>query len=108
MRCRFLSYTVADGHMLACRGTNCAHVPQRTRSADEMRRSRDELRNLAAKLHGAREEERAHIARELHDEVGQTLTSLKLELLRTVKLLQRLKIPRSALDRVQSLIGLTE
>jgi signal transduction histidine kinase len=73
-----------------------------------MRRSRDELRNLAAKLQAAREEERAHIARELHDEVGQTLTSLKLELLRTVKVLQRSKIPRPALDRVQSLIGLTE
>ena len=36
------------------------------------------LRELAARQHTAREEERKHIARELHDELGQFLTALRM------------------------------
>ena len=39
-----------------------------------------QLRELAAYLQNAREEERAAIARELHDEFGQALTALKIDL----------------------------
>ncbi|HET9360032.1 MAG TPA: sensor histidine kinase [Vicinamibacterales bacterium] len=42
--------------------------------------SRDQLRALAARLESQRESERAQIAREIHDELGQTLTSLQLGL----------------------------
>ncbi len=43
----------------------------------ELQRSREQLRSLAAKLEAVREEERTYIARELHDELGQSLTGLK-------------------------------
>ena len=46
----------------------------------ELRSSRQQLRNLAAHLQSVREEERASIARELHDEMGQALTALKMDL----------------------------
>lgn len=39
-----------------------------------------QLRALAARLQTIREEERTHIARELHDELGQALTALKMDL----------------------------
>lgn len=41
--------------------------------------SRGQLRELSAHLESVREEEKARIAREVHDELGQMLTVLKLE-----------------------------
>ncbi len=46
----------------------------------DLNRSNEQLRNLAAHLQSVREEERAKIAREIHDEFGQTLSALKMEL----------------------------
>jgi signal transduction histidine kinase len=54
------------------------------RRAEEHRRriekSEAERRRLSAELVRAQEEERKHISRELHDEVGQTLTALTIEI----------------------------
>lgn len=44
-----------------------------------LRVSREELRKLAGHLQDVRESERAHIAREIHDELGQYLTGLKMD-----------------------------
>lgn len=46
----------------------------------ELRQSREELRNLSAHIQSALEEERQNIAREIHDELGQTLSKLKLDI----------------------------
>ncbi|AXA04500.1 sensory box protein [Pseudomonas aeruginosa] len=45
----------------------------------ELGESRAQLRELSAHLESVREEEKARIAREVHDELGQVLTVLKLE-----------------------------
>jgi signal transduction histidine kinase len=47
--------------------------------SERLRESEDKLRRLAAHLISVREEERAHIAREIHDELGQVLTGIKME-----------------------------
>lgn len=55
-------------------------ITERKRGEEEIRRSREELRSLAAHGEKVREEERTRIAREIHDELGQMLTGLKMDL----------------------------
>jgi signal transduction histidine kinase len=50
------------------------------RAEDELTESRRQLRELASHLEAAREEERATLARELHDIVGQAFTALMLDI----------------------------
>ncbi len=55
-------------------------ISNRKRSEIQLKESRDRLRELSVYLQNIREKERSHIAREIHDELGQMLTALKLEL----------------------------
>jgi signal transduction histidine kinase len=52
----------------------------RERAEEDLRHSHGQLRALTGRLQSVREEERTHIAREVHDELGQALTGLKLDL----------------------------
>ncbi|MCI0446776.1 PAS domain S-box protein [bacterium] len=55
-------------------------VTDRKRADEQLRSSREQLRALSAHLQFIREEERSRIAREVHDELGQVLTALKMDL----------------------------
>lgn len=52
----------------------------------ELTHSRQRLRELAAQTEGLREEERKYIAREVHDELGQLLTALRMDIAMLVPL----------------------
>jgi two-component system sensor histidine kinase UhpB len=54
-------------------------ITERKRSENAMVESREQLSRLSASLQTVREEEKARIARELHDELGQSLTGLKMD-----------------------------
>jgi PAS domain S-box-containing protein len=54
-------------------------VTERRRAEEELRRSREQLSDLSAHLEWVREEERARIAGEIHDELGQALTALRMD-----------------------------
>src|SRR5256714_12643220 len=53
---------------------------QHRRAEEQLRESHEQLRALSVYLQTVREEERTRIAREVHDELGQALTSCKLDL----------------------------
>jgi len=83
-------------------------ITERKRAEEELERSRQQMRNLSAHLQSVREKERTHIARELHDELGQLLTALNMDII----LLDR-KVPaehrdlRERIKAMSDLVGLT-
>jgi PAS domain S-box-containing protein len=58
---------------------NLRDVTERHHYEEQLRISHDQQRQLAARVESAREEERARISREVHDEFGQMLSVLKLD-----------------------------
>lgn len=54
-------------------------ISERKKSEQELMQSHGRLRDLASHLQVVREEERVLIAREIHDELGQALTALKMD-----------------------------
>ncbi|MDP1611692.1 MAG: PAS domain S-box protein [Sulfuritalea sp.] len=88
-------------------------ITERKRNEDELRQQRQQLvesetrlRELAEFLQTVREEERARIARELHDEMGQALTALRLDLGWLRNKCQPLGMPTA--ERVGSALGVVE
>ena len=55
-------------------------ITERRRAEQEIERSQQELRGLSKAANEALEAERRRTARELHDELGQSLTALKMDL----------------------------
>ncbi|MCX6026915.1 MAG: MASE1 domain-containing protein [Chloroflexi bacterium] len=70
-----------DNQILLQSYANLAAVAiQNTLLFDEVRRSNKQLHGLSQRLMKAQEEERLHLSRELHDESGQLLTALTVQL----------------------------
>jgi len=57
-----------------------AEITERERVEEQLKISLDQLRALAGRLQSVREEERTSIAREIHDELGQSCTAIKMDL----------------------------
>ena len=55
-------------------------ITERKNAEEDLRQHQELLRELSAHHETVREEERAHIAREIHDEMGQALTALKMDM----------------------------
>lgn len=55
-------------------------ITERKLAEEELKSSREQLRYLSAHLQSAIEKERMYIARDIHDELGQLLTALKMDL----------------------------
>src|SRR6266699_972904 len=71
-----------SGRPLRVFGTN-ADITERKRAEDELARRTQQLEALSRRLIQAQEAERRAVARELHDDFGQVLTALRLNLQRT-------------------------
>lgn len=74
-------FIIRDAHGKALRMVGgMTDITQRKESEQRLESSRRQLRALSARLEQLREEERTRIAREIHDELGQLLTALKMDL----------------------------
>lgn len=75
----------------------------------ELRESRSALRALLGRMERIREEERASIAREIHDELGQNLTGIKMDLRWMQRAFTKPDMPLSAVsDRIAEAIRLVD
>src|SRR4030042_442405 len=79
------------------------HITGRKEVEDELRRSHRQLRSLARHLQSVREEERKSVAREIHDELGQALTALKID----VSWLSK-KLPKGEMSLDEKVRGMKE
>ncbi|MEI8031139.1 MAG: response regulator [Comamonadaceae bacterium] len=76
----------------------------RSKTAElEVRRAHEDLARLSAHVEGAKEQERSNIAREIHDELGGSLTAIKIMLSRhSQELTEGKAVSSKALLRLQA------
>jgi signal transduction histidine kinase len=70
-------HTIFDGR--PARLVLAEDVTERQRAERKLRESEEQLRELAGRLQAVREEERTRVSRQLHDELGQALTAMKMD-----------------------------
>jgi PAS domain S-box-containing protein len=76
-------------------------ITDRKQAEEQLRVSREQLRDLSAHLESIREEERTKQAREIHDELGSLLTGLKIDVSWLAK--RAPKEQESLLDKIKSM-----
>ncbi|HEX9451118.1 MAG TPA: PAS domain S-box protein, partial [Burkholderiales bacterium] len=81
-------------------------IEERKHVEKALRASREKLRKLSAHLQSARESERAAVAREIHDELGATLTAAKMDLQWFAKTLTDNQLPRA--DKLAEAVELVD
>jgi two-component system, NarL family, sensor histidine kinase UhpB len=91
-------------------GTRAMYVDitARKQAEDEVRLLGEQYRNLARHQESVREQERTRIAREIHDDLGQMLTALKMDVAWLARRLPPDSPPLDAkIDTMHQLIGMT-
>jgi PAS domain S-box-containing protein len=83
-------------------------VSAREKALAELTQSRRELTELGMAAEATREQEKSRVARELHDELGQTLTMLRMDVAWCkAHLVQALPGAEAKLDRMENLLKIT-
>jgi len=83
-----------------------AEIEERKQVEEELKNSQYQLRRLAQKLQFVREEERTWLAGEIHDELGQALTALQMDISMLMKKLN--KGDKESQDKLNSMLELIE
>lgn len=83
-------------------------IEDRKKIEGELRSSREQMRVFAAHLQAVREDERTRISREIHDEFGQSLTALKINLAWLRKRSSGNGTPPEVVEKIDSMTGLVD
>ena len=82
-------------------------ITQRIKATEEVRKSKEQLVELYKNLNEVREEERTSISREIHDDLGQSLAGLKIDLIGIKEDLNDKLLPKHKIDKAISLVDAT-
>lgn len=77
----------------------------KVRAEETIRETNEQLRELAAHLQNIREEERTAIARDIHDDLGQQLTAVKLALFRLARKTAGDKAVEEIIHSITEMVG---
>jgi PAS domain S-box-containing protein len=95
----------SNGKVIRLFGT-AQDITERKKTEETLKQSYEEIKRLTGHLQNVREEERTYIAREIHDELGQQLTAIKMDVAWIDK-----KIPEDATEikrKLKNIIGLLD
>ena len=95
----------STGELIALEGF-ITNITDRHKMEVELKTSHEKLRKLSTRLQSIREQEKSRIARQVHDELGQALTALKMDILHLEQ-----KRPSNSADitgQLQSMIKLID
>jgi PAS domain S-box-containing protein len=81
-------------------------ISTQRKAQEDLAKMNYRLRNLSAHIQNSREEERMNIAREIHDELGQLTTALKIDMAWVKKKLTEMDSDPKTLARVEDMLGL--
>jgi signal transduction histidine kinase len=88
---------------------NCFQdITERKDSEEALKNSHGKLHALSARLQSVREEEATRIAREIHDDLGQKLSGLKMDLRRAERKLEGLDSTPAVNSILDTIVGATE
>ena len=96
----------ADGNFKGYRGT-ARDITDRKQAEEALRRSQSELRQLAAHQERVKEDERKRIAREIHDELGQNLMVLRIDVARMAARADSAALPKEQVEAALNQIDAT-
>jgi PAS domain S-box-containing protein len=96
-----------EGDLLGYVGVSM-DISERKEAEERLRASREQLRRLAARVQSIREAERARIARDIHDDLGQQLTALRIQLFRLVRDASAKAAAPKLVASIRSTIGLVD
>ena len=100
-----IRWMLGKGELLRKEGQSGAKISGVTLDVSELKRAQLELQELAKRLMEAQEEERRRISRELHDDIGQRVSLLAIELDLVRQLLEGQEHLRDRVERAQAATG---
>ena len=86
-------------------------ITERKKAEQFLKESQEQLKIFAGHLHSVREEERVGIARELHDNLGQNLSAIKMDICMVIKKLddqKGIKAVAAIIEQARSMIPMIE